>query len=111
MLGARSKPTKSSSLSWVLRCGVQPALTIGVAILAWWVATSSSALGGVKRSTLALASAGGAVASLVLQLIGHWLFEPITAPPDVFHGLVAAVALEYFSLVVRLGLAHEVSGV
>jgi hypothetical protein len=47
---------------------------------------------------------GIALASLLLQLVGHACSEQLQAKPLLKHGLVAAPPLEYVSLLHRLGL-------
>jgi hypothetical protein len=108
LLGGRVRPSAATSclISRVLLCGAQPLITVLIGTLAWWVA--GYPLGHVSRITLGLSGLGGALVCLIAQVIGHFIFEPITAGPNLFHGFVAAVVLEWFALVVRLGGASLV---
>lgn len=49
--------------------------------------------------------------SFMAQLAGHGLHEEFSAPPDLFHGFVAAPVLESISLQMRLGLMPALSEV
>lgn len=49
--------------------------------------------------------------SFIAQLVGHALHEEFSAPPDLFHGFVAAPVLESISLQMRLGLMPRLSHV
>lgn len=45
--------------------------------------------------------------SLILQLLGHWIFEDYQAPPSLIHGFIAAPILEWLALVKRFQYNHH----
>lgn len=92
--------------SGILLCGFQPLITICLAAAAWWIA--GYPLAGVSRVVLGASALGVSVGCLIAQVIGHKLNEPVMASPNLFHGFIAAVVLEWFSLVIRLGGASAI---
>lgn len=45
--------------------------------------------------------------SFICQLVGHYLFEKIQAPPSLLHGFIAAPILEFQSFLMRMNVVDD----
>eukprot|EP00928_Gymnodinium_smaydae_P089765 TRINITY_DN73678_c0_g1_i1.p1 TRINITY_DN73678_c0_g1~~TRINITY_DN73678_c0_g1_i1.p1 ORF type:complete len:213 (+),score=35.09 TRINITY_DN73678_c0_g1_i1:67-705(+) len=74
----------------------------GIGVGAWFL-SENLLFPLMNRSEIALIGFGIVMGSFSVQLFGHARYEEFSAPPDLFHGFVAAPVLEYVSSLFHSG--------